>query len=97
MEARVTKVARVFAGFLEILGEPRVASKPGEGALDHAATRQDDKALYVVAPLDDLQAQQRDLRQGSINLPGVVAAIGQMSSDRGSSVNFLSSKARIGR
>ena len=29
---------------LEVLGEPPVASEPGEGALDHPAARQDDEA-----------------------------------------------------
>jgi hypothetical protein len=29
--------------------------------LDHPAARQDDEALYVIAPLDDLQAQPRHL------------------------------------
>ena len=30
-----------------------------EGALDHPAARQNDEALHVIAPLDDLQAYQR--------------------------------------
>ena len=47
-----------------------------KGALDHPAARQDDKALHIVAPLDDLQAQPRHLCHRSVNLPGVVAAIG---------------------
>ena len=40
-----------FRKVLEILGETPVASEPGEGALDHPAARQNDKALYVVVRL----------------------------------------------
>jgi len=54
MEARVTKVARGFGKVLEVLGETPVSSEPREGALDHPAARQDDEALHVVVPLDDL-------------------------------------------
>jgi hypothetical protein len=42
----------------------------------HPAARQDDKALHVVAPLDDLYAQQRHLCHRSFDLPRVVATIG---------------------
>jgi hypothetical protein len=45
------KVAKVSARF-------SVSSKPGEGALEHLAARQDGKALHIVAPLDDLHAQR---------------------------------------
>jgi hypothetical protein len=65
-------------GFREVLKVPSetpVASEPGEGALDHPTARQNDEALRVVAPLDDLRAQQRHLCHRSYNLPGVVAAI----------------------
>ena len=47
-----------FGEVLEILGKPPVAPEPGEGALDHPAERQHDKAFHVVAPLDDLHAQR---------------------------------------
>ena len=46
-----------FSNVLEILGQTPVASEPGEGALGHPAARQDDKALHVVAPSNDLHAQ----------------------------------------
>jgi hypothetical protein len=59
-----------------VLGETPVASKPGESALDHPTARQDDEALHVVAPFDDLHAQRRYLCHRSVNLPGVVAATG---------------------
>jgi len=75
MEARVTKAPRGFGKVLEVLGETPVASEPGESALDHPATRQDDETLRVVAPLDDLHAQRRHLCHRSVNQPGVVAAI----------------------
>jgi hypothetical protein len=71
MEARVTKVARVSARFSKSLARRRLASEPGEGALDHPAARQDDKALPVVARLDDLRAQSRYSCHRSVNLPGV--------------------------
>jgi hypothetical protein len=53
-----------------------LASEPGEGELNHPAARQDDGAFHVVAALDDLHAQQWHLCHRSINLLGVVAAIG---------------------
>ena len=53
--------AQGFGKVLEVLGETPVASEPGEGALDHPTARPNDEALRVVAPLDDLQAQQRHL------------------------------------
>src|SRR5262245_62727236 len=61
MEAMVTKVARVSARFSRSLGETPVSSDPREGALDYPAARQDDKALRLIAPLDDRHAQQRHL------------------------------------
>jgi hypothetical protein len=64
---RATKVARV----LEVLGVTPVSSEPREDALDHPTARQDDEALHVVAPLDDLHAQDRHLGNGSINLPAL--------------------------
>src|SRR5258708_4496647 len=54
MEARVTRAARVSARFSKALGETPVSSEPGEGALDHPTAQQNDEALLVVAPLDDL-------------------------------------------
>jgi len=74
MEARATKAPRVSARFSKSLETP-VASEPGESALDHRAARQDDEALRVVAPLDDLHAQPRHFCQRSVNLPGIGAAV----------------------
>src|SRR6516164_6177577 len=65
-----------FGKVLEVLGKTPVSSEPGEGALDHAAARQDDEAPHVVAPLDDLHAQPWHLSHRSLNLPCVVAAVG---------------------
>ena len=76
IEASVTKVGQGFGKVLKVLGVTPVSAEPGEGALDHPAARQDDEALHVVAPLDDRQALSRHLCHGSVNLPGVVAAIG---------------------
>jgi hypothetical protein len=45
MEARSTLVVRVSARAREVLGETPVASEPGEGALDHPATRQYRRSL----------------------------------------------------
>jgi hypothetical protein len=75
MKARVTN-GQGFGKVFEVLGETPVASEPGESALDNPAARQDDEALPVVAPLDDLHTQRRHLCHRSVNLPGVVAAIG---------------------
>jgi hypothetical protein len=68
--------AQGFSKVLEVLGETPVASEPGKSALDNPAARQHDKALHLVAPLDDLHTQRRHLCHRSVNLPGVVAAIG---------------------
>src|ERR1700724_1612302 len=64
-----------FGKVLEILGKPPVSAEPGEGALDHPAAGQDDGAPHVVAPFDDLHAQQGHLCHRSVTLPRVVAAI----------------------
>jgi hypothetical protein len=50
-----------FSEVLEVLGEAPVSSATGEGALDHPETWQDDEALDVVPPLDDVDAQRRHL------------------------------------
>jgi|GEM_PF-6210146 len=76
MEARVNEGGQGFGEVLEVLGETTVSSEPREGALDHPAARQDDEGFRVVAPLDDLRAQDRHLGHRSVNLPGVVSAIG---------------------
>jgi hypothetical protein len=76
MEARVTKVATVSGRFSKSLARRRLRPEPGESALDNPAARQDDEALHVVAPLVDLRAQRRHTCHRSVNLPGVVAAIG---------------------
>lgn len=61
---------------LVVLGETPVAAKPGEGALDDPATRQDDEAGHVVAPFDDLDPEGGNLGGGLIDLSGVVASVG---------------------
>src|ERR1700751_5103846 len=66
-----------FGEVLEVLGETPVSSEPGESTLNHPAARQDDEPLNVVPPLYDLRAQRRHLCHRSVNLPGVLAAIGQ--------------------
>ena len=76
MEGEGNEGGQGFGKVFEVLGETPVASESGESALDNPAARQDDEALHVVAPLDDLRAQRRHLCHRSVNLPGVVAAIG---------------------
>jgi DNA-binding transcriptional ArsR family regulator len=78
MEASATKVARVSAWFSKSLASGRlpVAPEPREGAHDYSAARQDNEALHVVVPLDDLQPQPWHLGYHSVNLPSVVVAIG---------------------
>ena len=58
-------------------------------ALNHPKARQDDEALHVVAPLDDLYAQDRHLGDGSINLPGVLAAISPDQFEPGEASAYL--------
>ena len=52
-----------------------IADRTRKGA-PPSGSQQDDKALHVVAPLDDLQAQPRYVCHRRVNLPGVIAAIG---------------------
>jgi hypothetical protein len=54
-----------------------------------ARVRQDDEASHVVAPLDDLHVQQRHLCHRSVNLPGVVAAIGPDQFEPGEAPSYL--------
>ena len=61
---------------LEILGEPAVASQPGEGSFDHPALWQHDEACHVIGAFDDFDAQTRNLGDGGIDLMGMVAGIG---------------------
>ena len=75
MEVRITEGGQGFGEVLEVLGDTPVSSRPGEGVLDHPAARQDDEVHHIVATLDDLHAQHRQLCHGSFSLPGVVAAI----------------------
>ena len=84
-----------FGEVLEVLGETPIAAETGKGALDHPAARQDDEALRVVAPLDDLHAQQRHLCHRSVNLPRAAAAIGPVSvRAKGSACVFCRGRAR---
>ena len=68
-------MARVSVTFSKSLARRRLRPNQ-ESALDKPAARQDDEALHVVAPLDDLHTQRRHLCHRCVNLPGVVAAIG---------------------
>jgi hypothetical protein len=49
--------------------------EPEEHALDHPAARHDDEALGVVDPLVGLHVRPLHLCQGSVDLPGIIAAI----------------------
>ena len=53
------------------------------------AARQDDEALHVVAPLDDLHAQDGHFGHRSVNLPRVVAAIGPDQFEPGEAPAYL--------
>src|SRR5271168_2023158 len=76
MEARATKAPRVAARFSKSLARRRL--RPNQEKVRSTTQRRGKttKALHVVAPLDDLHAQRRHLCHRSVNLPGVVAAIG---------------------
>src|SRR5580704_11227521 len=68
-----------FRGYTDGQRRPHGADQDaghGPGGLAPARARQDDEALHVVPPLDDLHTQRRHLCHRSVNLPGVVAAIG---------------------
>ena len=62
MNARVNENGESFGEVLEVLGKTPVSAEPGEGALDHPSTGQDDKTLHLVGSFDDLRA--RAIRYG---------------------------------
>ena len=86
IEARVTKVARVSAKFSKSLARRWLRPNQEKMRSTTPAARQDDEALHVVAPLDDLHAHHRHRCHRSVNLPSVVAAIGRSVRARGSAV-----------
>ena len=62
MRARVNENGESVGEVLEVLGKTPVSAEPGEGALDHPSTGQDDEALHLVGSFDDLRA--RAIRYG---------------------------------
>jgi len=76
MEARLTKVIKVFARFSKPSARRRLRPN-GKRWLNYPTAWQEDEALHVVVPLDDRPAQPRHLCHGGVNLPGVGAAIGR--------------------
>jgi len=88
MEARVAKPARVSARFSKSLGDAGFVRTRKRCAWHPTAPR-DDKALHVVAALDDLHAQQRCLCYRSFNLPRVVAAVGPDQFGQGKRLRIL--------
>src|SRR6266446_4939337 len=79
-----------FREVLKVLGETPVASEPGEGAFHHPAARQNDEALHVVAPLDDLHAQQRHLCHPASTCQALLPPSAHMSSSQGKRRRILS-------
>src|SRR5260370_3073610 len=75
MQASVTKARRVSARFSKSLARRRLRPNQ-EKVRSTTPAGQHDKALHLVAPLDDPHMQRRHLCHRSVNLPGVVAAIG---------------------
>jgi len=63
-KARDHEGGQGFGEVHEIFVQAPASSEPGKGALDHPARRQNNEALHVIAPLDDLHAQQRHLWHG---------------------------------
>jgi hypothetical protein len=57
MNARVNENGESFGEVLEVLGKTPVSAEPGEGALDHPSTGQDDETLHLVGSFDDLRAR----------------------------------------
>jgi hypothetical protein len=74
MEARVTRVGRVSGRVSKSLVRRRL--RPNHENVRSSTQRRGRTTLHVVAPLDDLHAQQPHLCHLSVNLPCVVAAIG---------------------
>ena len=63
--------------------------EPPRNMTAHPAPRQDDEALRVAAPLDDLHAQPRHFCQRSVNLPGIVAAVSPDQFEPGEAPAYL--------
>ncbi len=55
-------------GGFAILGEPAIATEPGEGALDHPSPGQELEALRGIGTLDDLQCPLAKLLQRLLEL-----------------------------
>jgi hypothetical protein len=51
-------------GCFHVLGQASVAVQPGEGALDHPTTGQQDKTLGNVRPFDDLDRSITEIFEG---------------------------------
>jgi hypothetical protein len=62
MKARVNENGESFGKVLEVLGKTPVSAEPGESALDHPSTGQDDETLDLVGSFDDLRP--RAIRYG---------------------------------
>ena len=64
------------AGF-KVFGKASVSIEPSEGALDNPAPGQDDKPLYRVATLDDLDPPPTDLVEGGRQLDPAITTVGK--------------------
>ncbi len=64
-------------GGFEILGEPAIATEPGEGALDHPSPGQEVEALRGIETLDDLDRPLAKLLQRLLELRSGIAAVGE--------------------
>ena len=68
---------RLAAEALPVLGQPTAAVQPSYGAFDNPALRQDDEALGLIGPLDDLHTDATaDALQTLLELRPLIAAVG---------------------
>jgi hypothetical protein len=81
IEASVTKVARVSAGFSKSWRDASFG-RPGEGALDYPAALQDARPFMSSLRLT-ISMRRRGALPPHVNLPRVVAGIGPINSSHG--------------
>src|ERR1700733_637141 len=68
---------RAFDRCLDILCQAAIAVEPGDGALHHPPSRQQNEALSRIRPLDDLDAPVAEAFERPLQFVAGIAAVGE--------------------